>query len=99
MSRKHRILISLALLGLSMLTLKIFFSDNGVVDFVKMQKEYARLVERNDAVRKENVALYREIDRLNNDMKYLEEVARNELGFIGPEEIIVRLKNQRGHRE
>lgn len=97
MSRKHKILISLTLLGLGMLTLKILFSGNGVVDFVRMQKEYARLVEKNETVRKENVALYREIDRLNNDLKYLEEVARKELGFIGPQEIIVRLKNEMEH--
>ena len=36
--------------------------------------------------------LYREIDRVKNDLKYIENVARQELGMVGKDEVIFRME-------
>jgi cell division protein FtsB len=36
--------------------------------------------------------LYREIDRVKNDLKYIENVARQELGMVGKDEVILRME-------
>lgn len=90
MSNRQKILLSVVILVLANLLLIIVFGDNGLVDFHLLRQEKERLLERNEALSQENIALYREIDRLNNDLKYIENVARQELGMIGKNEIIFR---------
>ena len=45
-----------------------------------------------------NLSLYREIDRLKHDPKYIEDVVRRELGLIGKDEVIFKLKKNGGNR-
>ena len=40
----------------------------------------------------DNFSLYHEIDRLKHDPKYIEDVVRQELGFIGKDEVIFKFK-------
>ena len=40
----------------------------------------------------DNLSLYREIDRLKHDSKYIEDVVRQELGLIGKDEVVFKLK-------
>ena len=51
-----------------------------------------RLIEKNATLTQENLFLSREIDRLKNDPKYVENVVRKELGMIGKDEVIINLK-------
>jgi len=43
-----------------------------------------------------NLSLYREIDRLEHDSGYIEDVVRRELGLIAEDEVIFKLKS--GHK-
>jgi cell division protein FtsB len=65
---------------------------------MRVREEKSQMVEKNEAIRQENVSLYREIDRMNHDPDYIEEVARKELGVIGPEEIIIRMKSDQDNK-
>ena len=45
-----------------------------------------------------NLSLYREIDRLEHDTGYIEDVVRRELGLISEGEVIFKLKNNGEHK-
>ena len=70
----------------------ILFGESGFFDLQQLKAENFRLVERNQSLEQENLLLYREIDRLKNDMKYIENIARHELGMVGKDEVVVKLK-------
>lgn len=64
--------------------------EKGLRDLSRLKAEYARLETENGRLAQENRDLYREVDRLNHDRKYIEAIARHELGLIGENEIILR---------
>jgi len=82
--------LSLIILILFSLFLLIIFGDDGLVDFVLIKGERDRLVEKNEKLSRENLNMYREIDRLKNDPKFVENVVRQELGVIGKDELIFK---------
>lgn len=90
MSLKQKILLSVAILVLFNLLLIIIFGDNGLVDLNLLKKEKERLVDKNREFVRENLSLYREIERLKNDPEFIESVARKELGVIGKDEVILK---------
>jgi cell division protein FtsB len=99
MSTKQKLLIFLASLGICVLSLFIVFGDKGLTDLTDLRKEQDQLFQKNAAIRQKNVTLYREIERLNNDTEYIENVVRRELGVIGPGDFIVRMKTDQGKKK
>ena len=81
------------------LFLLIICGDNGLVDFVLIKGEKDRLVEQNEKLNKENLNMYREIDRLKNDPKLVENVVRQELGVIGKDEVIFKTGKNQGNKK
>jgi len=75
--------------------LLIIFGDNGLVDFVLIKGEKDSLIEKNEKLNQENLVMYREIDRLKNDPKFVENVVRQELGVIGKNEIIFKTEQKK----
>lgn len=98
MNKKQTVLMVIAVLGVLSMSLLIVYGDNGLADLMRIREERGQLVKKNEVIRQENVSLYREIDRMNHDPDFIEEVARKELGVIGPEEIILRMKSDQ-HKE
>ncbi len=76
----------------------IVFAENGFVDLNSLRKERDRLIEKNESLARDNLALYNEIERLKNDNKYIENIARQELGMIGKDEVILKPQNESGKR-
>jgi len=97
-SWKQKILLSLSILIIFSLLLFIVFDDNGLVDLNVLKKEKNGLIEKNADITMDNLSLYREIDRLEHDSGYIEDVVRRELGLIGEDEVIFKLKNKDGHK-
>ena len=88
-------MLSMVILILFSLLLLIIFGDNGLVDFVLIKGEKNSLIEKNEKLNQGNLNMYREIDRLKNDPKFVENVVRQELGVIGKDEVIFKTgKNQ-----
>jgi cell division protein FtsB len=85
------VLASLVLLGL------ILFSDHGFYDLLRLRNQQNYLAEGNDRLAEENHALSVEIERLKTDPKFIEDVARRELGMVGKEDLIIRPRNASGH--
>jgi cell division protein FtsB len=92
MSDRQKILLSMAILALFCLLLFIMFSDNGLSDLFRLKSERDRLVQENRRLKRENLTLYRTIDRLKNDPEYIESIARKELGMIRKGEVILKPK-------
>jgi len=90
MSLKKKILLFLAILVLFNLILVVIFSDNGLVYLIMLRKEKERSTEKNREVIRENLSLYREIERLKHDPEFIESVARKELGVVGKDEVILK---------
>ena len=75
-----------------LMLLFIVFGENGLTDLYKLKMEKDNLSKKSDELKKKNISLYREIERLKNDPGYVEDVARKELGVIGKDEVIIKVK-------
>jgi cell division protein FtsB len=91
-----RLLLSLGALGLVAALLAVVFvssADPGAVaraDRLAAEAEHLeRLVAEKEA---ENTRLFREIEALRNDDRYLGIIARQQLGMLGPNEIVLHFR-------
>lgn len=98
MSSKQKILLSLSILIIFSLLLFIIFGDNGLVDLNLLKRERNGLIEKNARITINNLSLYREIDRLEHDSGYIEDMVRRELGLIAEGEVIFKLRNNGEHK-
>jgi len=96
MSLRLKIVIAVSILVLFNLMALIVFGDNGLVELSMLRSREALLIQQNEIVARENLLLYRTIGRLKNDPAYIESVARNELGMVGENDVIVIRSGTRG---
>ncbi len=82
-----------------LMLLFIVFGENGLTDLYKLKMEKDNLSKKSDELKKKNISLYREIERLKNDPGYVEDVARKELGVIGKDEVIIKVKKKKGPKK
>jgi cell division protein FtsB len=98
MSIRQKILVAAAVVAMFNLMLVIVFGDNGLVELSRLRAKEQLMVQRNEILAGENVDLYRTIGRLKNDPVYIESVARNELGMVGKNDIVMLRSGSRGQR-
>lgn len=89
---KRIILFSSVALVLGGMLLFIVFGENGLGDVFALRAQLDGVLAQNEKTFNENISLYRQIDRLENDPKFIEATARKELGVIGADELIFKLK-------
>jgi len=94
MTRK-RILIALGILILYAFLFVIGLSKRGAVDLYQLRLERDRLCTENLALQKENDTLRLLIQRLKNDVGFLENIARTDLGMIRKDEVVILRKKNR----
>ena len=85
-------LILIPLLILGILT---FFGEKGILHLLRLQKEFVRIKERNTKLEEENQKLKEEVKRLQTDKRYIEEIARRELGMVKEGEIIYQFDDKK----
>jgi cell division protein FtsB len=90
MSDRQKILLFIVILLLFSLLLFIMFGNSGLADLFKLKSEKDRLLQENARLKRENLILYRTIERLKSDPEYIESVARKELGMIRKGEVILK---------
>ena len=93
MTKKHKILIGIGFVVISSFLLLIFFGDNTLLELNRLKKERNLIIKMNEELVRQNDLMYNEIERLKRDPKYIENVARQELGMIGKNEIIFKIDN------
>lgn len=91
MTKKQRFVIYVSSLAIMLLFFFILFGDKGVIDLNKKKGLKNELVKKNQVLRQEISSLYIEIGRAENDPVYIEAMARNKLGMIGKDELIIQL--------
>jgi len=93
-SLKKNIMLVLAIMTMCLMLLFIIFGENGLTDLYKLKTKKDNFSKKNEELKTENLSLYREIERLKNDPGYVEDVARKELGVIGKDEVIIKIKKR-----
>ena len=86
MKKKH--LLLLILIPLLILGALTFFGEKGIFQLFHLKKEADQIKERNIKLEEENQKLREEVKRLQKDKRYIEEIARKELGMVKEGEII-----------
>lgn len=99
MTKNQNILLSISILLLLALFFFIIVSEHGLADLRFLKKERDRLVEESKNLTRENQAISVEIDRLRHDPAFIESVARQELGMIGEDEIILKPQSSSGQKK
>ena len=83
----RRILIPILLL-VSVMIFFTFFGDKGLLQVYRLRRELKGIQRANMELQRENERLRAEIDNLRTDKKYIEELARRELGLVKKGEIV-----------
>jgi cell division protein FtsB len=81
------VLVTILLL-VSVMIFFTFFGDKGLLQVYRLRRELKEIERDNKELRQENDRLRAEIDNLKTDRKYIEELARRELGLVKKGEII-----------
>jgi len=68
------------------------FDQRGFIHMARLTEELEELENYNTKLISENEKLRQEIDLLKNDLRYLEEVARSELGLVKEGELVYHLE-------
>jgi cell division protein FtsB len=71
----------------------IIVGDNGISDLQLMRTEHQALIAVHTDIKRKNLQLYQEIERLKKDPAYIEAIARQDLGLVGKKEIIINMSN------
>ena len=90
MTKKQSIFLSIALGLMFSLLFFIIFGEHGFIDLNSVKAEQNRLSAENEQLTQTNLTLSVEIDRLKHDPHYIESVARQELGMVGENELILK---------
>ncbi len=94
MNQRQKIMLAVILIAMANFLLVALFGDNGLLELRRLQHTHQTLVKNNAQVTKENLQMYRSVDRLQNDPLFIEGIARRELGMIGSDELIFKFKTK-----
>ena len=90
MTKRQRFLISLTSVAIMALAFLIIIGDNGLIDLNRLKNQKNKLIEENQKIQEEISLLFIKINRAKNDPSYIESIARQELGMIGKDEVILK---------
>ena len=84
----------MTLLFLGLIVAWLGFGERGFIHLYRMEKERQAHLERISNLEMKNQALLEEIKRLRSDKKYLESIARKELGLVKDNEVLYRFADE-----
>jgi len=84
-----------AVLATAYMGYDLFFSDHGYLIYRQEQQQLRTLEDKISRMRQQREHLAKEILRLRNDPKALEELAHRELGYVYPDEYIVIMPDKK----
>lgn len=93
MTKRRKITLSLVFSAMLVLLLWVIFGDNGWIELKRLQDTHRALVTSNARLTRENARMYDIVGRLQNDTKYIENIARQELGMVRPDEVIFKFNH------
>jgi cell division protein FtsB len=94
---RYALPLALLLLAAVLVPLKVF--DSSGLDRVRrLTVELQSIEEANRLIRRENEALRQQIRAFHSDPGYVEKIARDELGLIGPSEVVYQFPDDAEER-
>jgi cell division protein FtsB len=94
LNHRQKIILAIAAIAMCHIMLVVLFGDNGLLELNRKHNTHQRLLQENARLTRENLKMYRTIDRLENDPTFVEGVARQELGMVRPDELIFKFKSE-----
>lgn len=94
MKTSHKIILAGGCLLMIGLVGLILLGQNGYMDYLDVKGQKDNLAEKNKTAAEENELLRHRVERLRNDDKYIEHIARKELGMIAGDEVVYKFKQQ-----
>ena len=71
------------------MVLRLLFADGGVTDFYSQKKTMNEKLDELNNIKKENMQLVREIERMKFDVSFQRKLVRDNLGFIASDEFLI----------
>lgn len=68
---------------------RLIFADGGVTDYYSQRSLYENRLAELDKIKKENMQLVREIEKMQMDISFQKKLVRDNLGFIAADEFLV----------
>ena len=93
-TRYRRILIPILLI-VSVMVFFTVFGDKGLLQVYRLRSELREIERVNRDLQQENERLRAEINNLRTNKKYIEELARRELGMVKKGEIVYQFDQER----
>ena len=87
-SERPNIWFVIALIAGSALFLTAIFGSHGLMRWLQSDQEKKTLIVEQEKIEKQNIQTRREIDSLMHNEKYIETIARRDLGMVKADEII-----------
>lgn len=72
------------------------YGSQGYVHYRRLGRQAADLARENAALAAENRGLLRQVKRLRDDPNAVAEVARDDLGMVAPDEIVIQIESGTG---
>ncbi len=69
----------------------VFFGDDGLLSYIKLKREIQELKDRKIVYEELELELLEEKDKLDNDNKYLEKIAREKYRMVKKGETVYRI--------
>ncbi|MBE9580632.1 MAG: septum formation initiator family protein [Proteobacteria bacterium] len=95
MSTKTKIIVTGGMLMFLGFLFVIGFGERGAVDLYQLKLERDHLERVNLDLQRKNRALYRTIERLKDDLDFVENIARTELGMTARDDVVILRKKDR----
>lgn len=70
------------------------FGDRGILHMVKLHHQKVAFEQELAEIRQQNDALQKEIVALNSDRRYIERIARTELGMVREDELVFQFSDK-----
>jgi cell division protein FtsB len=86
---KKRYILFIVMLGVALLAV---FGDRGLIDLYRLAQERDGIVDYIAVLDEKNTELKRQTELLKTDERYIELIAKKELGMIGRNEVIYKIQ-------
>ncbi len=70
----------------------LIFGQRGITHLMTLQEQFAALEAENQRILLENAQIRREVKLLNENMAYIEDIARKQLGLVKKDELVYQLQ-------
>jgi cell division protein FtsB len=90
--RRTYFFFAMVFCAFGLLSYSLLFGDMGLIKYIELRQNKARLEQEISRLEKENKTLSQQVDSLKKDPYYIEKYAREEYGLAKPDEVIFQFK-------